>query len=254
MQNFRFVPETIAIEVGDSIKWVNRGSARHDARRELTPMFATNLLAPGEESNPITFSQASDMAGFEYFCAPHASFMRGHIVVVLPGSDMSAFSAEHARAGHHELAETVVEVIAKSGGPGHRWEDQNGAASPQEATIGRPENRLMIRVNNGDIVRFRVASVPQHAVIFERAKEETRAGVWQVVPGSGELGDLPVDFRNFDRTIAQKTPKKGNGGVLIEIKIINLTHGSSILFACDPHSTGTDPTKQPMLGAIVPVS
>lgn len=147
---------------------------------------------------------------------------------------------------------STVDVIGKSGAPGgNRWEDRSGNKSPATATIGKPDGRLVIRVKNGDVVRFSVDGPVAHAVIFEQAQAEMKAGTWTIVPNSGSLDELPADFKNFDRVNARKTPKKsGNNLTLIEISIQNLKSGDNILFACDPHSTGADPAKQPMLGTI----
>jgi hypothetical protein len=60
----------------------------------------TRLLGQNETSDPVEFSQASDVSGFEYFCLPHMSFMSGHIVVTLRGSRAEGFSREAAMQAH----------------------------------------------------------------------------------------------------------------------------------------------------------
>jgi plastocyanin len=95
MKDFAFVPETVEINVGDTVTWVNRDTAEHTATRNDPPAFNTGLLAQGE-SGSITFTAPSDMKGFEYFCIPHQSFMRGHVRVMLPGS--APMRTTHAKA------------------------------------------------------------------------------------------------------------------------------------------------------------
>jgi hypothetical protein len=147
-------------------------------------------------------------------------------------------------------AETV-EVIGKSGGgKPQRWEDKDGNASPAQATIGKAAGRLQIKVNNGDVVRFKVAS-GKHGVILENAKSEMDDGVWEIVTGSGTITEIPAAWKNFDAKNARTTEPMGAGTTLLEIKIKDLKPDGSILFACNPHSTGKDPKKQPMLGVIV---
>lgn len=101
IKGFEFVHETVVIKVGDRVKWVNKDEAEHNAQRDLVPIFNTGLLAKDEESEEIIFSQASDNQGFEYFCAPHATFMKGHVVVTLAGANSSTYSRQEALLSHH---------------------------------------------------------------------------------------------------------------------------------------------------------
>lgn len=94
IQNFQFNPpngEPVVIAVGDSVKWVNRDSVRHDARRDAAPTFRTRLLGKDETSDPVVFSEATSSEGIEYFCTPHSSFMKGRIIVTLRGAEASAY-------------------------------------------------------------------------------------------------------------------------------------------------------------------
>lgn len=84
IEGFKYVPETIEIEVGDSVKWTNQDASPHTASRDDVPAFETGLLAK-DKSNTIQFNKASNNLGFEYFCRPHP-FMKGHVVVRLRGS------------------------------------------------------------------------------------------------------------------------------------------------------------------------
>jgi plastocyanin len=61
-----------AIQVGDSVKWVNNGANNHTATRTESPFpFNTGNIAPGGESNPILFNQVSGQSGFSYYCHHH---------------------------------------------------------------------------------------------------------------------------------------------------------------------------------------
>lgn len=87
------------IAVGDSVRWVNKDGAPHNAVRAEEPTFATALLSTNQTSDPITFSQASDANGLEYVCTLH-TFMKGRIIVMLPGSHAAFLSQADAVKMH----------------------------------------------------------------------------------------------------------------------------------------------------------
>jgi len=91
--------DPVVVAAGDTVKWVNRDSNRHNAIRTDAPTFATRLLAKDETSDPITFDQATSADGIEYTCTPHP-FMKGKIIVTARGSDNSFFTRQAALANH----------------------------------------------------------------------------------------------------------------------------------------------------------
>jgi plastocyanin len=103
IESFAFKPDRVVIVVGDSVKWVNKDTARHSAERSAQPTFNTGLLAKGE-SKAIRFDQASSADGFDYICGPHP-FMKGIVVVTLAGSLPASYSRDeaiHLHAEHDE--------------------------------------------------------------------------------------------------------------------------------------------------------
>jgi plastocyanin len=94
MKDFAFVPETVEINVGDTVTWINRDTVAHTATRDAIPAFNTGFLNKGESAS-VTFTAASDSTGFEYYCIPHQSFMKGHVRVSLPGSVSRRSMARH---------------------------------------------------------------------------------------------------------------------------------------------------------------
>ena len=131
------------------------------------------------------------------------------------------------------------------------WEANGMTSGPADA--GDPAGRLTVKVKLNDTVRFQVEG-GLHGVIFENAKAE-QDKVWKVVPNSGALQELD-DVDNtipayFDRQKALTTAKKQTGE-LIEIEIVALKPGDTILFACAQHSRGGGATGKQihMLGAI----
>lgn len=78
----------------------------------------------------------------------------------------------------------------------------------EKTAVGMPEGRLQVRV--GEIVRFRVESGNyQHGVLFEKAKSELEARVWEAVKDSEELKTVPDSFTAFDRNNVETTAPLG---------------------------------------------
>lgn len=62
--DYMFVPATVSIHAGDSVKWVNKGTVFHNA---TNGEWDTDFLRPGEEKT-IKFDKAGK---FDYYCLPH---------------------------------------------------------------------------------------------------------------------------------------------------------------------------------------
>jgi plastocyanin len=91
IKNFAYSPDPVVINVGDSVRWINKDGVTHTATREDAPAFDTGGLAQNE-SRTVEFNQASSSAGFEYFCKPHQT-MKGRVKVlsrVTPSLDQPA--------------------------------------------------------------------------------------------------------------------------------------------------------------------
>lgn len=132
----------------------------------------------------------------------------------------------------------------------NRWMSAGDSSEKKPATIGDATGRMQVPVANGDVVAFAVSSGTHH-VLFENAKSETANGVWEVVKDTGTLEKLPDNkfpHYNHDET---RFSTAGTGK-LIQIRVLKLAKGKSILFGCNPHSESKDNKKDvPMLGAIV---
>lgn len=98
---FEYKPEELVVQVGDTVKWINRDEMSHTATRDLTPTFDTGFLGKDQESAEIVFSTASDKVGFEYFCSPHP-FMIGRVIVTLAGTNPSSYTRAAAVRNHQE--------------------------------------------------------------------------------------------------------------------------------------------------------
>lgn len=97
--DFEYRPKDLVIQAGDTVQWTNRDASGHTATRAAAPTFDTGPLRRNETSGQITFPSASDAAGFEYLCSPHP-FMKGRIIVTLPGTNSASYTLSAARARH----------------------------------------------------------------------------------------------------------------------------------------------------------
>jgi plastocyanin len=96
--------EPSVIEVGDTVVWHNQDGVLHNAISLGAPAFHTPDFGPGNSVEVGPFTAATDPnVGIAYTCSRHHN-MNGTIIVVLAGTDRSAFSrvkADPAHAGGH---------------------------------------------------------------------------------------------------------------------------------------------------------
>lgn len=79
IENNAFVPATVTIKQGGTIKWLNRDNGSHTATATGTLKFAaTGAIQAGTTTVPIRFEQLGE---YPYQCADHPD-MKGTIVVV----------------------------------------------------------------------------------------------------------------------------------------------------------------------------
>ena len=89
--NRAFVPATVVIHAGDTVKWVNEDSGSHtvtdDAAKANDPSFAevpAGVVAfdSGNITGGASWSHTFTVVGsYKYFCIPHEAHMRGGITV-----------------------------------------------------------------------------------------------------------------------------------------------------------------------------
>ncbi len=79
IQNRQFVPQTLTVSIGTTVRWTNKSNETHtvDSGLPMNPTSDFNLktLDPGE-SDVHTFTETGD---FDYFCAIHGE--TGKIIV-----------------------------------------------------------------------------------------------------------------------------------------------------------------------------
>lgn len=114
-KNFQFVPETVAIRVGDRIRFLNSDDHVHNVRTNH-PRKAFNINMPAGVEHVETFDAASGIRQpFQIECVFHSA-MRSWVYVfdhpwfAVTGAD-GAFTLEHVPAGEYRL-----EVAHAAGG------------------------------------------------------------------------------------------------------------------------------------------
>src|SRR5262249_23640322 len=70
LEEFRFEPAEVIIQVGDSVRFINDTDVLHTVTRNDAPSFDEILEERGSEVT-IQFTEASGASGFDYFCLPH---------------------------------------------------------------------------------------------------------------------------------------------------------------------------------------
>lgn len=98
MQNFKFNPQTITVNVGDSITWKNGDQTEHTATADDGSFNTDDVAAGGEKT--LTFSKAGT---FPYYCkyhgGPGGKGMSGTITVLAAAQAQPQATAAPAPAG-----------------------------------------------------------------------------------------------------------------------------------------------------------
>ena len=98
IRTFTFDPDTISVEPGTVVRWMNRDPVGHTSTAE-NGEWESPLLGPGE-----SFEFRFDEEGtFPYNCTPHP-FMRGTVIVESLGrNDGQRLSQEPKRSNHETI-------------------------------------------------------------------------------------------------------------------------------------------------------
>ena len=82
MSDLRFHPESVTVERGTTVRWVNDESVGHDVTKESGPGSGFSSGDPGGLQEGDTYEQTFNTRGeIEYVCTVHPPDMRGTITV-----------------------------------------------------------------------------------------------------------------------------------------------------------------------------
>jgi len=79
ISGFAFNPPSVTVHVGDTVTWTQHDSIQHTVTGDGSPAPWTSKLLPLNEKFTRTFLSAGT---FPYHCIPHASFMKGTVIVL----------------------------------------------------------------------------------------------------------------------------------------------------------------------------
>lgn len=72
IKNMKFVPDSIVVNKGDTIKWINEDMVAHDVTEEVSGAWTSGRLAPNASWKLVVADSA------DYYCSVHA-VMKGKI-------------------------------------------------------------------------------------------------------------------------------------------------------------------------------
>ena len=107
IQNFLFVPASLTINSGDSVKWTNLDAAAHSAFSQGGD-FSTGSLATNQSAT-IAFNTAGT---FAYICGIHGASMSGTIVVRAPATPVPTPVPTIAPTTRPTVAPTAQPTVA----------------------------------------------------------------------------------------------------------------------------------------------
>jgi plastocyanin len=82
--NLRFSPQTVTVQAGDTVVWVNTSRSTHTVTSEQVPAGAASFDS-GSLGPNTQFSQTFTVPGeYRYYCAPHREMGMVGTVVVQP--------------------------------------------------------------------------------------------------------------------------------------------------------------------------
>lgn len=238
MKNFKFDPQTITINVGDTITWTNGDQKEHTATAD-DGSFNTDDVAPGQSASQ-TFTKAGTFAYYcKYHGGPGGKGMSGTIVVQEAGAAQPQATAAPAQAAATGTISVVDQPV------------KDGAITVAKASISQdgwivihkagPDGKLLltpvigqVQIKAGDstnVVIKLTESVADGAPLWPMLHiDEGQKGVYEF-PGGPD------------------TPVLANGGpVMMEIKVSPAAAGGAP--AQLPRTGGDDAPVGALLAAL----
>ena len=116
MVNFAFQPQSLTIQVGDTVLWTNTTTTGHNVVSDSSPAaWPASALFTRPGTFPVTFTQPGT---YGYFCSPHRSFgMTGTIVVQAAANQAPVVSLTNPAPGLTLAAPANVTLGASASDP-----------------------------------------------------------------------------------------------------------------------------------------
>ena len=100
--SYYFEPKKLKIKSGDTVTWVNMQDEEHNVMMEKIPASAKEVDSPLLEKKGDKWSHTFTVSGtYSYHCHPHASLMKGMIIVDTPSKSAQMKEAEGHKHSHH---------------------------------------------------------------------------------------------------------------------------------------------------------
>lgn len=87
IEDFLFIPETVTINVGDTVRWTNRDFIIHTSTSQTAPgsLVPSGLFNSGDLEFDQQYSFTFTAPGtISYYCLPHGSSMQATVIVRTP--------------------------------------------------------------------------------------------------------------------------------------------------------------------------
>jgi LPXTG-motif cell wall-anchored protein len=175
IQDFKYLPSAITIQVGDTVTWANKGRSPHSATAK-GGSFDTGVFPPGT-SRSQTFSKGGT---FSYFCSVHP-FMHGTVRVVGAasggggGKSGSSGSASSGGSGSGSGAASGSGSTGSGSTPAPAQKSGSGAGSGStgpSATSGSGESLPATGFDAGLAVALGAALVAAGVALRRRTREQ----------------------------------------------------------------------------------
>jgi plastocyanin len=104
--DYRFSPQHLTIQPGDTVTWINAQDDSHNVMTSAFPKGAEGFDSPMLEKKGQKWSYIFKKDGtYEYHCHPHADLMNGTVTVGKPSAKADiVVEGHHHSHGNHEGA------------------------------------------------------------------------------------------------------------------------------------------------------
>ncbi|MBI5383955.1 MAG: PQQ-dependent sugar dehydrogenase [Verrucomicrobia bacterium] len=220
-----FLPETLTVNVGQTVTWTSRGSLNHSVT-STEGLFSAGFLTNGDGSTyEVTFTNAGT---YRYFCAYHTSgsisSQRGTIIV-LPGAVPLVSIVGPTNGATFTTHDTITLTATAS--------DPNGTVTQVDFFDGGPSGELLGTVTDSEVFSVTFSLPPGTHEITAVATDNENAtttsspitltvktvAITNPIPERIPKGDLTIELRtvatNLISPLGMAVPDDGSGRVFV---------------------------------------